>query len=225
MPSPVAPYFSEGVVTFPYRSGRDAESRSENSRSLIASIEKLAPKASVLEVSTSSNRSLGVRLSALNLLVTSNWGTNTVERTFQASKIFEHGGPFLEILRSDGNPKSLAKLSNSGRLIGFRGPDGIEFKADGTSTFYDRIYLSALIQNPKLLEELVNFDIFTDLRFPKRVLGFAPNQPINTQARSCAIAKSLFVQGGLANVTQFLSRESIARERPEEPNYLFGDWD
>jgi hypothetical protein len=205
-PSPNPPYFSENLATFQFVAGRDSWTHSTNSRSLVASILKLEPDTRVLEVSTASDTALGVKLSALNLVSDTNWGTHSVEKVFQASKIFERGGPYLEVLDLPGNPKSHAKLTNSGKLIGFAGPDGLEFRADGTSAFYDRLYVSALIQNSELLLEAQNFDVFTDLRFAKRIKGFSPTQPINTQARSCAIAKSLFMKAGLTELENYVSR-------------------
>jgi hypothetical protein len=206
LPSANAPYFSEGLATFQFVAGRDSWTHSANSRSLVASIHKLEPEAKVLEVSTASETDLGVRLSALNLMLGTDWGTHSVEKVFQASKVFEDGGPFLDILDLPGNPKSHAKLTVSGKLIGFAGPEGREVRADGTSAFYDRLYLSALIQNSELLLEAQNFDVFTDLRFAKRIKGFSPTQPINTQARSCAIAKSLFMKAGLTELENYVSR-------------------
>lgn len=225
MPLQVPPYFSESLVTFDYSAGRDLRTRSDNSRSLVAAISELEPGARVIEVSTASSVPLGVKLSALNLTFDSEWGRHSVERVFQASKIFELGGPFLEILRPSGSPKSHPKLRTSGRLIGFVGPDGLHFGADGTSIFYDRLYVSALIQNSGLLDEILNFDIFTDLRFTKRVKGFVSNQPINTQARSCAIAKAIFLEVGMIGLKEYVS------SRPKNPPpldtslQLFDDWE
>jgi len=225
MSSQMPPYFSERLATFEYEAGRDHVTQAKNSRSLIAAISEIEPGARVIEVSTASSLPLGVRLSALNLLVDSVWGRHSVEKVFQASKIFEFGGPFLEILDLPGSPKSHPKLSTSGKLTGFVGPDGLQFVADGTSIFYDRLYVSALIQNSVLLEEILNFDIFTDLRFTKRVKGFVSNQPINTQARSCAIAKSIFVEAGMTGLKEYVL------SRPKDPPpldtslQLFDDWE
>src|SRR5215212_8751124 len=51
-----------------------------------------------LEVSSKSEDSLGVALSSFNLKFTTKLGrTLTVEAAFQGSKVFEHGGPFVDI--------------------------------------------------------------------------------------------------------------------------------
>lgn len=218
------PFFSEQLATFQYEPGRDPRTHSLNSRRLVDSIQELEHQSCILEVSTASSHAAGVMLSALNLHLNSSWGKHSVERIFQASKVFEFGGPFQEILGINVAPKSFAKLTTSGKLIGFKGPDGLQFPADGTSGFYDRLYIRALIENPHLLAELLNFDVFTDLRFAKRVRGFVASQPINTQARSCAIAKSLFALGGLERLTEYVSLGLNTPVLPISSPHLFDDW-
>ncbi len=203
-PTDKSPFFDEGIVTFEFSPNTVPGSHEKNSLSLVAEIQEAHPRARVLEISTASNQLLGVQLSALNLKLRSAWGHNSVERTYQASKIFERGGPFLELLTDSRSAKAFPGMKSSGRLQGFQGPDQKFFPADGRSTFYDRLYIQALIQNPELLTSLLPFEIFTDVRFAKTKLGFHLSQPMNTQARSCAIATGLFKSGGISRLEQFV---------------------
>src|SRR3954453_6295859 len=51
-----------------------------------------------LEISSKSEDPLGVALSSFNLTFTTKLGRRlTVEAAFQGSKVFEHGGPFVDI--------------------------------------------------------------------------------------------------------------------------------
>lgn len=55
----------------------------------------------ILEISTKSQERLGISLSAFNLkLKLQNGMTVSVESAFQSSKVFEYGGPFLDLLVS-----------------------------------------------------------------------------------------------------------------------------
>ena len=219
VPSEKSPFFEEDVATFEFSPRTIPGSHERNSLSLVAQIQDIHPGARVLEVSTASNQLLGIELSALNLKLQSAWGLYSVERTYQASKVFEGGGPFLEILCDEGNAKSYPGMKSSGRIKGFQGPDGHFYNADGKSTFYDRLYIRALIQNPDLLASLITYEIFTDVRFAKTKLGFHASQPMNTQARSCAIAAGLFKADGLRGVERFVQdtpqvAQSIAAIEP-----------
>ncbi|WP_415860200.1 DUF6977 family protein, partial [Salmonella enterica] len=56
--------------------------------------------AHLLEISSKSENELGVKLSAFNLLIKTKKLAKefTVESAFQASKVFELGGPYVDIL-------------------------------------------------------------------------------------------------------------------------------
>jgi len=217
------PFFREELASFQFLGGRESWVHSKNSETLSAEIQRLEPKGRILEVSTASSNPIGVKLSALNLILESSWGRHSVERVFQASKVFEFGGPFPEILNLKAGLKTHIKSASSGKLIGFRGPDGLELPADGTSNSYDRLYISALTQNSHVLEQLLGFDIFTDLRFAKTVKGFSATQPVNTQARSCAIARSLFAAGGLNRMRDYASDRVSQKTSLDTSLPLFDD--
>lgn len=150
-----------------------------------------------LEISTKSNNSLGFDLSAFNLsFITKKQNKKiTVEAAFQASKVFERGGPYIELLDADAlTAKRYEKLKTSGDLIGFSFFGG-EWPLEPKTIFYDWIYLNALRQNPILIDKLDTFDAFTDIEFN-------PKKSINCQAHSVALFKSLKNRGLLEKALQ-----------------------
>jgi type I restriction enzyme M protein len=218
-PSAQEPFFAEGLVKFEYSNGRNQNSHRLNGQALANAISEIKPMARHLEVSTASSNPLGVLLSALHLNIETPWGKFSLERLYQSSKVFERGGPFRGVLDQIDNPKSLPSLKDSGKLLGFEHPSGKFFPADGTSKFYDHVYIEALLGRAALLRQVSQYDLFTDLRFSKHKLGFDPDKPFNTQARACAIASSLFNKGGLSALKRFhdsnLENDSEVYIQPE----------
>ncbi|EPC8954941.1 hypothetical protein KEM66_03810 [Cronobacter sakazakii] len=140
----------------------------------------------LLEISSKSEDELGVKLSAFNLLIkTKKLGKEfSVESAFQASKVFEFGGPFVDILdKSSIEAKKDVRLKESGGLIHFNFYNTL-WPLIPRTAFYDWLYLSALNQNKKLAKELLNYEGFTDIEFN-------PAKSINCQARAAALFVSL----------------------------------
>ncbi|EOU9531549.1 hypothetical protein ACOJBR_004023 [Cronobacter dublinensis] len=140
----------------------------------------------LLEISSKSEDELGVKLSAFNLLIkTKKLGKEfSVESAFQASKVFEFGGPFVDILdKSSIEAKRDVRLKESGGLIHFNFYNTL-WPLIPRTAFYDWLYLSALNQNKKLAKELLNYEGFTDIEFN-------PAKSINCQARAAALFVSL----------------------------------
>jgi hypothetical protein len=122
----------------------------------------------VLEISSKSEDDLGVKLSAFNLsfITKKHMDRYTVESAFQGSKVFEKGGPFLDIMKLDPlSAKRDIRLKESGNLIGFN-------------------YIHALNENKHLAEKLVNYKGFTDIEFN-------PKKSINCQGYAAALYLSL----------------------------------
>lgn len=166
---------------------------------------------SVLEISTKSPLLLGKELSAFNLSYRINDLFMVVESAFQGSKVFEKGGPFTDIYELPGNAaKKDERLRNSGALIGF---DilGDKWELEPKTAFYDWLYINAVHQNPKLGEQLEQFNGFSDIEFN-------PEKSINCQARSAALYVSLNNQGLLKEA--LLSKEHylkiLARENGDQ---------
>ena len=124
----------------------------------------------VLELSTKSGNKLSFPLSPYSLQITNDDGQKySVENAFQASKVFEQGGPYLDLLTE--KPRQARKderLISSGELTGYD-YFGMEWGVEPLTTFYDWLYINALKQHPELHEEVVHYQAFTDISFnPKR---------------------------------------------------------
>ena len=142
----------------------------------------------ILEISSKSDTSLGIELSAFNLLYSFEDKFLPVECIFQSSKVFEEGGPFEELRYiSPREAKRDERLNSSGDLIGFEF-EGIFWEQTPQTAFYDWIYIHALSKRHELMEKLKNFSAFTDIEFN-------PNKQINCQARSVAFFKTLSNRG------------------------------
>ena len=150
--------------------------------------------APLLEISTKSDDALGQRLSAFNLKVDhSKQGRIPLECAFQASKVFERGGPYLDLLGAEArDAKWDVRLRESGKLIEFRFEHNT-FPAESGTAFYDFLDLSAVAPQREVLESLRGYAGFTDIEFN-------PEKSLNCQARSCAVLVTLSGRGTLASV-------------------------
>jgi hypothetical protein len=145
----------------------------------------------ILEISSKSKNPLGIRLSAFNLMIENNNGNKfSVESAFQASKVFEHGGPYRDLLSvSSKEAKKDIRLRNSGKLIAFK-ISGKTFKITPKTLFYNWLYINALNMHEDLTKQIIEYDAFTDIEFN-------PNRSINCQAQAAAIFVSLYRKGVL----------------------------
>ena len=161
------------------------------------------PDKRILEISSKSKDELGVKLSAFNLMIRRDEKVFSVEAAFQSSKVFEHGGPFVDLLDMPSiKAKKDPRLKTSGNIIGFNF-EGKDFSRIPLTYFYNRLYIGALVENKNLVDELVErkFDAFTDI-------AFNPDKGRNCQAEAVTIFVSLSRQGllaeALANEENFL---------------------
>jgi hypothetical protein len=155
----------------------------------------------ILEVSSKSENILGVELSAFNLMIHTKTKTYSVESAFQGSKVFEQGGPFLDLLdKSSLEAKKDPRLNQSGRLVKFIFYER-EYPLVPKSFFYDWLYINAVYKNFNKYKEIVNYDGFTDIEFN-------PKKSINCQAYSAALLVSLHkfnvLELALTNTQSFL---------------------
>lgn len=159
-------------------------SKAQKKRDVISLHEAAAKRGlkNILEVSTKSLTALGQSLSAMNLLLYIDKRNKIpVECAFQGSKVFEHGGPYIDLFDCS-NPKTAkrdSRLSTSGKLMGFQFQD-INWGLEPKSAFYDWLYLQALQQNKGLADQLLEYDAFTDIEYN-------PKRSYSTQARACAL--------------------------------------
>jgi len=112
----------------------------------------------------------------------------SVEIAFQASKVFENGGPYIDILeKSSKEAKKDIRLKNSGRLKYFCF-NNRKFELTPTTYFYNWLYINTLHVYPDLADRLMEYDAFTDI-------AFNPDKSINCQARAAAVYVSLRKSG------------------------------
>lgn len=146
----------------------------------------------VLEVSTKSLDSLGVTLSAFNLMVEVDDRPISVEAAFQGSKVFDGGGPYTDLYELEGSAiKRDDRLQSSGQLVAFDW-NGERWPLKPRTAFYDWLYINAL-DCMDAADELSHYEGFTDIEFN-------PAKSINCQARSCALYLSLRTRGVLQEV-------------------------
>ncbi len=140
-----------------------------------------------LEISTKSKETIGRKLSAFNLKI----NNYTLENIFQSAKVFEHGGPYLDLL---GVPPKEAKrderLHSSGSLKAFRYQNE-DFPLIPQTAFYDFIYITAVKKSFAIdeINAVSGYSYFTDIEFN-------PAKSINTQARAAAMLKLMVDEYG-----------------------------
>lgn len=205
----------EIFLDFKWNSGFAAVQKEKNIKSLheAASRAGLAP---LLEISTKSDSKRGRHMSAFHMTVpTKDYGRIKLELAFQGSKVFEQGGPFVDLYwKGDedvGKAKRDPRLQESGALTGFRF-EGYDFPLEPKSVFYDWLYCSFLVDYRDWAQKLYGYAGFTDIEFN-------PRRSINCQARSAALFLSLMRLGELETALQspaaFIRTLSDSQYRPE----------
>lgn len=208
VPSPEKGHLVKEVeVSFLWHKGMAPSQKKKN----VVELHEAAAKrgySPLLEVSTKSEEKLGQRLSAFNLRVElDEGGTVPLECAFQGGKVFENGGPFLDLYLVDGrDAKRDSRLQSSGKLIGFHF-EGQDFPLEPKTAFYDWLYIRALYAHRDFLQRLHRYSGFTDIEFN-------PDRSINCQARSCATFVSLD-RMDLLSECAYSSRRFIEVLRPD----------
>ena len=184
------------MIEFQWSPGMAKVQKQKSIRSLHEAAEKrnVSP---VLEISSKSEEALGVKLSAFNLMITTKKQSRTfsVETAFQSSKIFERGGPFIDLLdKTSREAKKDIRLKESGNLVAFSF-FGKDYPLNPKTLFYDWLYINALNQNEDLSDELMRYKGFTDIEFN-------PKKSINCQAYSAALYSSLRYAGILRDALE-----------------------
>lgn len=148
----------------------------------------------VLEISSKSLQEAGTKLSAFNLKIrTIKYKQEfSVECAYQASKVFERGGPFIDLLgKTSLEAKRDPRLTEYGRLTKFAF-FGTEWELEPRTAFYDWLYMNALHKHPTLANEVLQYRAFSDI-------AFNPERSINCQAYAAALYVSLNLRGLLNN--------------------------
>lgn len=175
------------MYSFEWYSGFAVSQKQKSIKSLHNAIIKADGDAKPLEISTKSTETIGVKLSAFNLRI----NNHTLENVFQSAKVFEHGGPYLDLL--DMSPKEAKRderLRNSGSLKAFRYQNE-DFPLVPQTVFYDFIYITAVKKSltEGEINTILQYNYFTDIEFN-------PAKSINTQARAAAILKMVVAEYG-----------------------------
>lgn len=192
------PYYEVNNVEFKWSGGFAKSQSQKNITALHNNFLADFPDNKILEISSKSLQELGTKLSAFSLtkFVPALGADIRVECIYQGSKVFSNGGPFTDLYyKTPKEAKTDERLKNSGHLIGYRFGD-VDYPLTKSFTFYDYIYILALMENPDLSKELSQYSAFTDIIF-------TPNKSMNCQAKSAAIFTSLYNNGLLDCVSDF----------------------
>ena len=191
------------LVSFEWARGLSAAQKKKNVARIHEGFLKEYPERKVLEISRYSEEELGQKLSAFHLMTELSDGrTVSVECAFQSGKVFEHGGPYTDLLYGTSmDAKRDERLKNSGKLIGFEF-QGESFPIVPKTMFYHWLYINALHKNRELAEELMNYNAFTDIAFNQE-------KQVNCQAEAAAYYVSLRKLGLLSEALK--SKEDFVR--------------
>jgi len=190
MPSSFKPYSVEWMVDFTYNAGLAPSQKQKNIVALHEGFLEEFPAKKVLEISSKSLQPEGVLLSAFNLkkFVPSLGKSLPVENIYHAGKVFEHGGPYLDLLEKTAREsKKDERTHMSGEIIGFQFED-MRFPTMPKTAFYDFLYMNALLENEELMNAVLRYDAFTDIEFN-------PKKSISCQANAAAKFVSLHRAG------------------------------
>ncbi len=182
-------------IDFHYYSGFAVVQKQKSIASLHEAIHEKYGFEKILEVSSKSQDQLGIDLSAFNLMMVDKKSNKkfSVECAFQSSKVFEQGGPFIDLLnRTSREAKKDQRLKESGNLLKFVFYNR-EWDLLPRTAFYDWLYINALNANPQYHEELSQYEAFTDIEFN-------PEKSINCQANSIAMFLSIKKKGLLDQI-------------------------
>ncbi len=179
------PYVMTINIDFTFYSGFATSQKQKSYMNLHENYLKNYPNSKILEISSKSMDAIGVELSAFNLMIKTNQRTFSVESAFQSSKVFEMGGPYTDLLdKSAREAKKDIRLKSSGKLVGFQ-YFGKQYPLEPKDYFYNWLYVNSLYINKLLMQQVINYDSFTDIEFN-------PDKSINCQAKSIALFVSLY---------------------------------
>lgn len=199
LPLAAAPWVRRRNIEFQWFAGMASSQKQKSIDSLHAAVRASLGLQRILEISSKSKLSEGVRASAFNLRITLPDGhETTVECAYQGSKRTTSGGPYRDLYRATSlDAKRDERLRRADdRLVEFD-YFGESWSLRPMTMFYDWLYLTALSQphNDALRSAIARYEGFTDIEFN-------PEKSVSCQAASAA----LFVAQNLAGCLM----ESIA---------------
>ena len=186
-------------VSFQWFPGMSRAQKRRSIDAMQAAARALAPKATLLEISTKSADESGRALSGFELMLEAHGQRMAVESVFQGSKLCRAGsgiaGPYQDLYGDDAVlAKRDPRLAHCD-VAGFRlfdedwplspwPPEDGRKDALPPSAFYDYLYFRALARQPELAAKACAFGGFTDLEF-------TPGKSDNCQAFSAALFVAL----------------------------------
>ncbi len=202
----------EKLIDYKFNAGFSVTQKQKNIKNINFEIfTKEGNEHKILEVSSKSLEDIGVKLSAFNLCIKTKKGlTISVESIFQASKVFENGGPYKDLLlKTSREAKKDERLKNSGNLTKFSYQNE-DWELEPKTMFYDWIYINSVwlnIKNKTIdIEEFIERDIFTDVEFNHE-------KSFNCQARSLALFVILYKNNVLEECIENKNKfKSICKE-------------
>lgn len=175
----------EKTIEFEYFRGESQKQKERSIESMHHAIRAFETGGKILDVSKNSDVPLGRKLSGVNLLFETDKGSYPVLNIFQSAKVFEGGGPYEDLLAVDAALVSKdRRLKESGRLLGFH-YDGEPYSLTPRHYFFDWIYVNALNQHKELHEEILSYDMITDI-------DYNMNSMFASSARALAYFISLY---------------------------------
>lgn len=173
-------------ISFTWHAGMSVKQAQKSIDALHEAAKQRMNVDSVLEISSKSRDPKGARLSAFNLMInTKKYNQSfSVECAYQSAKVFEHGGPYKDLLRVSSREAKLdPRLKDSGKLVKFQFFE-VDWPLEPKTAFYDWLYINALHNEPELAEHVLQHRAFTDI-------AFNPEKSLNCQAYSAALYVAL----------------------------------
>ena len=205
------PYCREQPVTFTWIKG----SKRQNIRAVHDAVHTTDPDVSILEVSSASVQAEGEAVSSLRLLLHLDSVAQDVpiSTVFEAAKVFEHGGPFADLLTCE--PPKVHKdtrLRTSGELLCYS-LEGSEYPTEPyPDSFFEWLYCRALKQFPEKAEQLSRYNAFSDI-----AAAADSKKYYGDSSRAAAIYVGLAAAGKLSCIDSY---ESFIAEVYTEPKPL-----
>lgn len=201
IPKSSYPYYQEVNVSFHYAAGFALVQRQKNIAAIHEAYLKIDPKAKILEASSKSPSAYGKSLSPFFLCTKYEDRELPVENVFQSCKVFQSGGPFLQLLDMEPVKAKTTSLTKTHGPLLYYEYENERYPLDPRGWLYDWIYLHALREHPDLLEQLSEYNAFTDI-------AFNPKTGSTCQAKCLAICLGLqkknLLDKVLESIPQFL---------------------
>ncbi len=178
------PWYSEVNVEFHYAAGFALVQRQKNINAIHDGFRRIYPDTPVLEASSKSASELGKSLSPFYLQTELNGKFYPVENVFQASKVFQGGGPFRQLLDVEPVKAKTTSITKTHGAILYYVYEGNNYPIDPKGWFYDWLYMKALKADPGLASQALDYGAFTDI-------AFNPKTGTTCQAKCLAIYKGL----------------------------------